>query len=160
MCLNVGNRDKGTVSVESKLLFFSCPVVSISLWPCGLQYATRPLCPSLSPKVCPSSCPLHQWYPSWTTAFSWWKALHNSVKLWAMPCRATQDGLIIAESSEKMCSTGWGRGQSPQYTCCENLMNGIKGIHVSFHLTQNWWPSSTILPIKMILQPAQSGCND
>ena len=26
-----------------------------------LQYA-RPPCPSLSPRVCPSSCPLHRWY--------------------------------------------------------------------------------------------------
>ena len=26
----------------------------------GLQHAS-PLCPSLSPEVCPSSCPLHQW---------------------------------------------------------------------------------------------------
>ena len=41
---------------------FSCSVVSDSLWPCGLQHA-RPPCPSLSPGVCPSSCPLNQWCP-------------------------------------------------------------------------------------------------
>ena len=35
---------------------FSC----LSLWPYGLQN-TRPPCPSPSPKVCPSSCPLNQW---------------------------------------------------------------------------------------------------
>ena len=35
--------------------------MSDSLWPHGLQ-CTRPPCPSPSPKVCPSSCPLHQWY--------------------------------------------------------------------------------------------------
>ena len=40
------------------LLLFSHPVMSDSLWPHGLQHA-RPLCPSPSPKVCPSSCPLH-----------------------------------------------------------------------------------------------------
>ena len=34
--------------------------MSDSLWPRGLQH-TRPLCPSLSPEVCPSSCPLHWW---------------------------------------------------------------------------------------------------
>ena len=34
----------------------SCP----TLWPHGLQNA-RPPCPSPSPKVCPSSCSLHQW---------------------------------------------------------------------------------------------------
>ena len=30
------------------------------VWFCGLQ-PTGPLCPSPSPEVCPSSCPLHQW---------------------------------------------------------------------------------------------------
>ena len=43
------------------LLLFSHKVMSHCLWPCGLQY-TRPLCPSPSPEVCPSSCPLNQWY--------------------------------------------------------------------------------------------------
>ena len=42
------------------LLFFSCPVVSNSLWSHGLKHA-KPLCPSPSPKVCPSLCPLHWW---------------------------------------------------------------------------------------------------
>ena len=42
------------------MLFFSCPVVSDSLGPRGLQHA-RPPCPSPSPGVCPSSCLLHQW---------------------------------------------------------------------------------------------------
>ena len=32
-----------------------------TLGPQGLQHA-RPPCPSLSPRVCPSSCPLNQWY--------------------------------------------------------------------------------------------------
>ena len=40
---------------------FSHPVMSDSLRPHGLQHA-RPPCPSPSPGVCPSSCPLHQWY--------------------------------------------------------------------------------------------------
>ena len=44
----------------SLLLFFSHPVVSDSFWPHGMQHA-RPLCPSPSPKVCPSSCPSHRW---------------------------------------------------------------------------------------------------
>ena len=34
--------------------------MSNSLWPHGLQH-TQPPCPSLYPKVCPSSCPLHLW---------------------------------------------------------------------------------------------------
>ena len=33
--------------------------------------------------------------PSWTTALSWWRGLHNSVKLWAMLCKATQDGQVM-----------------------------------------------------------------
>ena len=39
---------------------FSHPVVANPLQPCGLQHV-RPPCPSSSPKVCPSSCPLHPW---------------------------------------------------------------------------------------------------
>ena len=42
------------------LLFFSCSVVSDSLWPHGLQH-DRPHFASTSPEVCPSSCPLHRW---------------------------------------------------------------------------------------------------
>ena len=42
------------------MLLFSCSAVSDSLRPHGLQH-TRPPCPSPSPEVCPSSCPLHQW---------------------------------------------------------------------------------------------------
>ena len=42
----------------SMLLLLSCPVVSDSLRPHGLQPA-RPFCPSPLPEVCPSSRPLH-----------------------------------------------------------------------------------------------------
>ena len=38
----------------------SCPVMSSSLWPCGLQHTRLP-CPSLSPGVCPNSWPSSQW---------------------------------------------------------------------------------------------------
>ena len=41
-------------------LLFSHPVGSDSLQPHGLQHV-RPPWPSPSPRVCPSSCPLHQW---------------------------------------------------------------------------------------------------
>ena len=57
------------------LLFFSCPVVSDSLWFHGLQHAGPP-CPSPSPEVCPSSCPLHWWcHPAISSSdalFSFW----------------------------------------------------------------------------------------
>ena len=42
------------------LLVFSHSVVLDSLQPRGLQHA-RPPCPSLSPRVCPSSHPLSRW---------------------------------------------------------------------------------------------------
>ena len=42
------------------LFLFNRWVVSDSLWPHGLQQS-RPACPSLSPGVCPSSCPSNQW---------------------------------------------------------------------------------------------------
>ena len=43
-----------------------------------------------------------------------------------MPCRATQDGRVIAESSDKMWSTGEGNGKSLQYCFLENPMNSMK----------------------------------
>ena len=42
------------------LLLFSHSVVSDSLWPHGLQHTRLP-CPTLSPRVCPSSYPLNWW---------------------------------------------------------------------------------------------------
>ena len=54
------------------------------------------------------------------------KALGNSMKLWTMPSRATQDGQVIVEISDKMWSTGGGNGKSLQHTSCENPTNCIK----------------------------------
>ena len=42
------------------LLLFSCPVMSNSLQPHGMQHA-RPPCSSQSPRVCPSSYSLYWW---------------------------------------------------------------------------------------------------
>ena len=45
-------------------VYFSCSVVSDSLWPHELQHARLP-CPSPTPGVCSNSCPLSQWcYPT------------------------------------------------------------------------------------------------
>ena len=44
-----------------------------------------------------------------------------------MPCRATQDGRVMVESSDKMQSTGKGNGKPLQYSCRKNPMNSIKG---------------------------------
>ena len=43
-----------------------------------------------------------------------------------MLCRATQDGWVTVESSDKMWSTGEWNGKSLQYSCLENSMNSMK----------------------------------
>ena len=43
-----------------------------------------------------------------------------------MPCRATQDGWVMVESSDKMWSTGEGNGKPLQYSFLENPMNSMK----------------------------------
>ena len=43
-----------------------------------------------------------------------------------MLCRATQDGWIMVESSDRTWSTGEGNGKPLQYSCLENPMNSMK----------------------------------
>ena len=43
-----------------------------------------------------------------------------------MPCRATQDGRVLVESSDKMWSTGEGNGKQLQYSFFENPMNSMR----------------------------------
>ena len=43
-----------------------------------------------------------------------------------MLCKATQDGQVMVESSDKMWSTGEGNGNPLQYSCLENPMNCMK----------------------------------
>ena len=43
-----------------------------------------------------------------------------------MLCGATQDRLVMLESSDKMWSTGEGKGKPLQYSCLENPMNSMK----------------------------------
>ena len=43
-----------------------------------------------------------------------------------MPYRATQDGQVMVESSDKMWSTGEGNGKPLRYSCLENPMNSMK----------------------------------
>ena len=59
------------------------------------------------------------------TPITWTTALSNSMKLWAMLCRATQDRWVIVESSDKMWSTGEGNGKPLQYSCLENPMSNV-----------------------------------
>ena len=43
-----------------------------------------------------------------------------------MPCRTTQDGQVMVESSDKMWFIGEGNGKPLQYSCLENPMNSMK----------------------------------
>ena len=43
-----------------------------------------------------------------------------------MPCRATQDGHVVMESSDEKWATGEGNGKPLQYSCLENSMNSTK----------------------------------
>ena len=43
-----------------------------------------------------------------------------------MPCRATQDGQVMVESSDKTWSAGEENGKPLQYSCLENPMNSMK----------------------------------
>ena len=42
-----------------------------------------------------------------------------------MLCRATQDGRVMVESSDKMWSNGEGNGKPLQYSCLENPMSSM-----------------------------------
>ena len=42
-----------------------------------------------------------------------------------MPCRATQNGRVMVESSHKMWSTGERNGKPLQYSCLEKPMNSM-----------------------------------
>ena len=93
--------------------------------------------------ICPNSCPLSRWcYLTislgtisnrentedknykyilyifvYRTALSWRRGLHNSLKLWTMPCRATQDRWVIEKSSNKSWFTGGWNGNPLQDSC-------------------------------------------
>ena len=61
-----------------------------------------------------------------TNLITWTTALLISMKLWAMPCRATQDRSVTMEIFDKMWSTGEGNGKPLQSSCLENPMNSMK----------------------------------
>ena len=52
-------------------------------------------------------------------------ALSNSMKS-SHAHRATQDGQVMVERSDRMWSTGEGDGKPLQYSCLENPMNSMK----------------------------------
>ena len=48
------------------------------------------------------------------------------MKLWAILCRATQDGQVIVESSDKTWSTEGGNGKPLHYSYLKNPMNSME----------------------------------
>ena len=52
-------------------------------------------------------------------------ALSNSMKP-SHACGATQDGWVMVERSDRICSAGEGNGKPLQYSCLENPMNSMK----------------------------------
>ena len=52
-------------------------------------------------------------------------ALSNSMKP-SYAHRATQDGQVMVERSDRVWSTGEGNGKPPEYSCLENPMNSMK----------------------------------
>ena len=71
-----------------------------------------------------------------TNLITWTTALSNSMKLWAMPCRATQDRQVMVESSDKALSTGEGSGKPLQYSCLENPTNSMKRRTLDLHKSE------------------------
>ena len=51
--------------------------------------------------------------------------MSNSMKL-SYARGATQDGRVMVERSDRMWSTGEGKGKPLQYSCLENPMNSMK----------------------------------
>ena len=62
-------------------------------------------------------------FPSWITALLWQRGLHNSMSLWVMLFKVTNDGWIIVKSSDKMWSTGEENGNTFQYYWLQNPMD-------------------------------------
>ena len=58
-------------------------------------------------------------------------ALSNSVKL-SHACGANQDGRVMVERSDRMWSTGEGKGKPLQYSCLENPMNSMKSKMIGY----------------------------
>ena len=56
----------------------------------------------------------------------WWKGPAVGNLGLALMCRATKDGQVMMQSSDKTWSTGEGNGKPLQYSCLENPINNMK----------------------------------
>ena len=99
----------------------------------------------------------HTVIPSWVTALSCWRGLHNSVKLWALPCRVTQDGRIIVKSYDKTWSTGDRNGNPLQYSCQETPWTVWKDRELWYHMMNlpGWKVSNMSLGWMEVAGPKQ-----
>ena len=93
--------------------------------------------------------------PSFFRALLWWRDFCNSRKLWVMTCRATQDGWVMVESSDKPWPTRRGNGKQHLYSCCENPMNMSSTKREKRYDTGRWtspptpdWKVSNMLLVK------------
>ena len=73
-----------------------------------------------------------------TKLITWFTALSNSVKLWAMPCGATEDGPAMVESSDKM-GEGEGKGKPLQYSSVFFPLEKGKANHFSILALRTPW---------------------
>ena len=66
-------------------VLFSCQIMSSSSQPHGLQHTRLP-CPSPSPQVCPSSCPLNWWcHPTISPSVALFFCLQSFPASWSFP---------------------------------------------------------------------------
>ena len=70
-----------------------------------------------------------------------------------MPLKATQDGRVMVESSDKMWSTGEGNGKPLQYSCLENPMDRMKRQN---DMTLKWFaiPFSILSELSTMTRPS------
>ena len=94
------------------LLLFSHQVISDSSWPHGLKHVKLP-CPSLSPRVCPSSCPLHWWcHPTISSSetlfcFQSFPESGSFPVSWLFPSGSWSIGSLALASVLPMSIQGW-----------------------------------------------------
>ena len=69
-----------------------------------------------------------------TKLITWTTTLSNSMKLWAVPCRAYQDGWVIMESSDKMWSDLPDPGIDPRSPTL-----GVDSLPSESNHTLTWW---------------------
>ena len=104
--------------------------------PHELQHARSP-CLSLSPGVCPSSCPLNRRChptssssaPLFSSCLQFFPAPGSFPMSWLFTSGGHSIGAsasVILESSNKTWSTGGENGKPLQYSCCKNPINNMK----------------------------------